>query len=261
VAEGKRMRIKVLGCSGATFPNHRPPGFLLDDRILFDAGSLTDVLHERAQMKIDHIFITHAHLDHILGLPFLADNVLNGSRRRNVRVSSIPPVIRALKKNLLNGSIWPDFTVIPHSERPVLSLNPLRIQTPVRVNGYRVTPYRVAHSVPAVGYLVEDKKDRRFFYTGDTGPTESTWRKIGKQQIHALIIEVSLPDSMGEMAIKTGHLTTRLFREELLKIRKMPERIYITHPKPQYFKTIQAELQRLRLDNLTLLRDGQTFSV
>jgi ribonuclease BN (tRNA processing enzyme) len=112
-----------------------------------------------------------------------------------------------------------------------------------------------------VGYLVEDKKDRRFFYTGDTGPTESTWRKIGKQQIHALIIEVSLPDSMGEMAIKTGHLTTRLFREELLKIREMPERIYITHPKPQYFKTIQAELQRLRLDNLTLLRDGQTIRV
>ena len=255
------MKIKVLGCSGATFPNHRPPGFLLDDRILFDAGSLADVLHERAQMKIEHIFIAHAHLDHILGLPFLADNVLNGSRGRNVRVSSIPSVMRALKKNLLNGSIWPDFTVIPHSGRPVLSLNPLRIQTPVRVNGYRVTPYRVSHSVPAVGYLVEDKKDRRVFYTGDTGPTESTWRKIGKQQIHALIIEISLPDSMGEMAIKTGHLTTRLFREELLKIREMPERIYITHPKPQYFKTIQAELQRLRLDNLTLLRDGQIIRV
>jgi ribonuclease BN (tRNA processing enzyme) len=255
------MKIKVLGCSGATFPNHRPPGFLLDDRILFDAGSLADVLHERAQMKIDHIFITHAHLDHILGIPFLADNVLNGSRGRNVRVSSIPPVIRALKKNLLNGSIWPDFTVIPHSGRPVLGLNPLRIQTPVRINGYRVTPYRVAHSVPAVGYLVEDKKGRRFFYTGDTGPTESTWRKIGPLKIHGLFIEVSLPNSMGEMALKTGHLTSRLLREELLRMREMPERIYVTHPKPQYFKTIKSELQRLHLSRLCMLRDGQTIRI
>jgi len=260
-AEEKGMKIKVLGCSGATFPNHHPPGFLLDDRILFDAGSLADVLHERAQMKIKHILITHAHLDHILGIPFLADNVLNGRTGHSVTVFSIPPVIRTLKRNLLNSAIWPDFTVLPHSGRPILSLNALRVQKPIRVDEYRVTPYRVNHSVPAVGYLVEDKKKRRFFYTGDTGPSESTWERIGQQQIHGLIIEVSLPNSMGEMALKTGHLTTRLFQNELSKIRKTPEQIYITHPKPQYFNTIRAELRRLRLDNLTLLRDGQTITV
>jgi ribonuclease BN (tRNA processing enzyme) len=259
--KGSRMKIKVLGCSGATFPNHHPPGFLLDDRILFDAGSLTDILYERAQMRIKHIFITHAHLDHILGIPFLADNVLNGKKGHSVKVFSIPPVIRSLKRNLLNSSIWPDFTVIPHSKRPVLSLNAVRVQTPIRINEYRITPYRVSHSVPAVGYLVEDKRNRRFFYTGDTGPTESTWRKIGQQQIHGLIIEVSLPNSMGEMAIKTGHLTTRLLGNELLKMRRMPERIYITHPKPQYFKTIQAELRRLCLPRLSILRDGQTIRI
>jgi ribonuclease BN (tRNA processing enzyme) len=255
------MKIKVLGCSGATFPDHHPPGFLLDERILFDAGSLTDVLNERAQMKIEHIFVTHAHLDHILGIPFLADNVLNGNRVHPVTVFSISPVIKTIKKNLLNSSIWPDFTVIPHSKGAVLNLNALRAHTSIRVNEYQITPYNVTHSVPAVGYLVEDNRNRRFFYTGDTGPSESTWRKIGQQHIHCLIIEVSLPNSMGDMAIKTGHLTTRLFRDELLKIKKMPERIYITHPKPQYFKTIKAELQRLHLSHLSILREGQTLQI
>ena len=259
--EESRMKLKVLGCSGATFPKHHPPGFLLDDRILFDAGSLTDVLHEEAQMKVRHIFITHAHLDHILGIPFLADNVLSGKKAHSVKVFGIPTVLKALRRNLLNSSIWPDFTVIPHSERPVLSLNALRIQTPVRVNGYRVTPYRVAHSVPAVGYLVEDNRNRRFFYTGDTGPTGPTWRRIGQRKIHGLIIEVSLPNSMGEMALKTGHLTPRLLREELLKMKEMPERIYVTHPKPQYFKTIKSELQGLHLSRLCMLRDGQTLRI
>ena len=109
--------------------------------------------------------------------------MLNGRWGHHVNVSGIPSVIRPLKRNLrnlLNSAIWPDFTVIPHSKRPVLSLNALRVHTPIRINEYRVTAYKVAHSVPAVGYLVEDKKNRGFFYTGDTGLTESTWRKIGK---------------------------------------------------------------------------------
>jgi len=65
----------------------------------------------------------------------------------------------------------------------------------------------------------------------------------------------------GKVNPKTGHLTTRLFRDELLKIRKMPERIYITHPKPQYFKTIRAELQRLHLSHLSVLREGKTIQI
>jgi ribonuclease BN (tRNA processing enzyme) len=255
------MKIKVLGCSGAMIPNHHPPGFLLDDRILFDAGSLADVLPERAQMKINHIFITHAHLDHILGIPFLADNVLNGRTGHSVTVFSIPPVIRTLKRNLLNSSIWPDFTVIPHPKRPVLSLNALAAHAPLRIDEYRVTPYRVSHSVPSVGYLVQDRRGRTFFYSGDTGPSESTWKKIGHQQIHGLIIEVSLPNSMEEMAIRTGHFTPRLLRDELLKLRQVPERIYITHTKPQYFKTIEAELHKLHLSHLEILRDSQTIRI
>lgn len=79
------MKIKVLGCSGAEFPGHNSPGFLLDDKILFDAGSVTNVLHEKEQLEIKNIFITHAHLDHIKGIPFLADNVLSSGKGETLR--------------------------------------------------------------------------------------------------------------------------------------------------------------------------------
>src|SRR4030067_2425107 len=72
----KHMKIKVLGCSGAELPGHRPPSFLLDGKILFDTGSLTDTLDIKGQLRIKHIFISHPHLDHILGIPFLADNLI-----------------------------------------------------------------------------------------------------------------------------------------------------------------------------------------
>ncbi len=255
------MRIKVLGCSGAEFPGHNPPGFLLDEEILFDAGSLTNVLDKNAQAKIKDIFITHAHLDHIRGISFLADNIIVAKRRQRVNIISIPSVIKTIKRNLLNDSLWPDFTMIPDYENAVLRYRELKSGKSMRINDYKITAYMVTHSVPAVGYLIEDAKNKRFFYTGDTGPTDSTWKKIGDKKIHCLIIEVSFPNSMRDMAILTGHLTPQLLKEELMKIKQMPEHIYITHPKPQHFKTIKKELERLKIKNLRLLKDGDIIRI
>jgi len=255
------MKIRVLGCSGAEFPGHNPPGFLLDDEILFDAGSLTNVLDGSGQQKIRNIFITHAHLDHIRGIPFLADNLLIKNKGCKVNIISIPQVIKTIRENLLNGQVWPDFTIIPGPGNGVLKFLAARDGCSMRINDFTVTPYKVNHSVPAVGYLVEDRDGKLFFYTGDTGPTDATWEKIGDRQIHCLIIEVSFPNRMKETALMTGHLTSRLLKEELSKVKHLPEKIYITHTKPQYFRTIRTELKNLGIRNLSLLRDGETIRI
>jgi cAMP phosphodiesterase len=255
------MKLKVLGCAGAEFPGSNLPSFLLNEEILFDAGSLTNVLDEAAQLKIKYIFITHAHLDHVRGIPFLADNIVVGKTGHKVTVMSIPPVIKVIKAHLLNSSVWPDFTVIPHPNNGILNLVKLKNGKPIRIHDYTITPYEVNHTVSAVGYLVEDKKGKRLFYTGDIGPSGKTWEKIGDKQIHSLIIDVSFPNSMGDIATRTGHLTPALLKEELLKMQHMPEYIYITHPKPQHFKTIKSELDRLRIKKLRLLRDGDTIRI
>lgn len=85
--------------------------------------------------------------------------------------------------------------------------------------------------------------------------------KIKKKEVHCLIIEVSFPNQLLEIAIKSGHLTPQLFEKELSKMKHIPERIYVTHLKPQYFKTIATELQRFRIKNLRLLRDGETIRI
>lgn len=255
------MKIKVLGCSGAEFPGHNPPGFLLDDTILFDAGSLTNVLNERAQLKIRHIFITHAHLDHIRDITFLADNLIAAQKHQKVSIASIPSVLETIKKNLLNDALWPDFTMIPTFETAVLGYREVHVNKQAHVGDYRITPIGVNHSVPAVGYLVENDNDESFFYTGDTGPTPSTWENLGKRQLDVLIIETSFPNRLAELARMTGHLTASLLRQEMLRMKQLPKRIYITHPKPQYQRTIEKELKKLGLKNLSLLRDGQTIKI
>ena len=255
------MIIKVLGCSGAEFPGHNPSSFLLDDRILFDAGSLTNILNENKQLKVEHIFITHAHLDHVTGIPFLAENIAFKNIRQRVQVIGIPPVIRVIKKNLLNGLIWPDFTAIPSSYDGILKLVELKVKHSIGIRDYTITPYTVNHSVQAAGYLVEDKKGKRFFYTGDTGPSDMTWKEIEGRQIHCLIIEVSFPNRMEEFAIRTGHLTPLLIKKEFEKIKPRPERIYVSHMKPQFFKTIRGEIERLGIPKLKLIEEGEIIKV
>lgn len=255
------MKIRVLGCSGAELSGHSLSSFLLGDDIVFDAGGLTNALGEHDQQRIRHILVTHAHLDHVKGIMFLADNLAVRPRGHAVQVMGIAPVMRAIKRHLFNGSVWPDFTAIPDPDHAVMNLVSLQAERSIRIHAYTITPFGVAHLVPAVGYLCEDSHARRFFYTGDTGPTDITWKRIGDQRIHALIIEVSFPERLREMALMTGHLTPRLLQQELLKLCHPPERIYITHLKSQYASIITAELERLRIDNLSLLKDGETITV
>jgi ribonuclease BN (tRNA processing enzyme) len=255
------MRIKVLGCSGAEFPGRKHSGFLLGDKILFDAGSLTKALDIRGQRRIESIFITHAHLDHVIGIPFLLDNIAFEKTSHKVNIISTRTVIRAIKKNILNNSIWPDFTAIPHRGNGVVGFIHLQPGQSMKTDGYTITPYQVHHSVPATGYLIEDEKGKKVFYTGDTGPTSSTWKQLKGKKIDCLIIEVSFPEKMEGLAVKTGHLTPRLLKKEIDKIAPPPRKIFVTHLKPQYFKTIQSEVRKLGIKNVKLLRDGEILQV
>jgi len=255
------MKIRVLGCSGAEFPGRKPSGFLLDDKILFDAGSLTKALDIRGQRRVEYIFITHAHLDHVIGIPFLLDNITVSNIWHRVNIIGIPPVLKAIKKNILNNSIWPDFTAIPDMDNGIVGFIDLKPGQPMKTDGYTVTPYKVRHSVPAAGYLIESEKGRKVFYTGDTGPTSSTWEKLKGKRIDSLIIEVSFPKKMEELAMKTGHLTPGLLKKELAKMDPLPEKIYVTHLKPQYFKTIKQELLGIGVKHLRILKDGETIRI
>ncbi len=262
------MKLRVLGSAGAEFPDFRPPAFLIDDALLLDAGTIGAVLTEEEQWRIRSIFITHAHLDHIRSIPALADNIIIKNLRHLVTVYAIEPVIDALRSHLLNGIIWPDFTLLPSPEDPVLRYEVITPGSPTTmgspeharrlVDGHTLTAIEVNHTVPAVGYCVE-KDGVRLVYTGDTGPTEEIWQVASGAD--AVIVEVSFPDSQEELALLTRHLCCSLLKKELAKMTTLPKRILITHPKPQYYEQIRGEVAALGIDNLELLRDGNVYQL
>lgn len=232
---------------------------MIDDKLLLDAGTIGSKLSVREQSAIKHILITHSHLDHIKGIPFLADNIIMTSGKQSVTLYGIRETLDSLRKNLLNDKIWPDFTKISASIEPVLKLRQITPGKTFRVGEYAIRAYRVNHTVPAVGYVVRDDKGTTLLYTGDTGPTDEIWKTRG--MLNAIIIEVSFPNAMEALARKTGHMTPAMLVAELAKMKTLPRRIFITHPKPQYIKQIRKEIARLGMQQIEILQDGKTYRV
>ncbi len=252
------MKLRVLGSAGAELPDFRPPAFLLDDQLLLDAGTIGSVLSEEEQWKIHSILITHSHLDHIRSIPALADNIIIKNLDHTVSIHSTVEVITALQNHLFNNIIWPDFTQIPTSQNPVISYKQVIPYQEYTVKEYRVTAIPVNHTVPTVGFRVVSG-GKSLVYTGDTGPTDAIWPYCSGAD--ALIVEVSFPDSMQDLAKLTKHLTATMLVKELSKISVLPKQIFITHPKPQYYDLIRKEVEGLAIAGVELLRDGSVFEI
>ena len=252
------MKLRVLGCSGAEFPGHNPSAFLIDDSLLLDAGTVGSVLSEDEQWRIRNILVTHSHLDPIRGIPLLADNIVVSGQTHTVEVIATGEVLSAIGTHLMNGIIWPDFTVIPNPDTPILRYREILPEDSFTIGEISVQSCPVNHTVPAVGYRITKGKSS-LLYTGDTGPTEKLWELAG--DLAALIVEVSFPSDMEEIALMTRHLTPALLGKELAKLSKLPPRILITHLKPQYHDRINAELAALEIPGIVLLSDGDVYDL
>jgi ribonuclease BN (tRNA processing enzyme) len=253
------MILRVLGSAGAEYLGYNTPAYLIDGKILLDGGTIGARLNESEQWKIKNIFITHSHLDHIKAIPFLADNIVIKNRRHGVTLFGLKATLRALSKNLLNDKLWPDFTKISAAIEPVIKLKNITAGRSFKVDSYSITAYKVNHTVPAVGYIIRDSKGRSLLYTGDTGPTKAIWNTPCK--INTVIVEVSFPNRMEALANKTGHLTARLLLKELAKLKDSPEKIFITHPKPQYIGQIRKEIRNIGSRNISLLEDNKVYDI
>ena len=247
------MKIKVLGCAGSESPGRKASAFLVDDVLLLDAGSVGAVLGQSAQEQISDLLLSHAHHDHVCGLPSLADNLVIAGRKEPLTISGGQATLAAVHEHLFNDVIWPDFSRLP-TPQPILRWQPIAPSSEFRVRDYLVTAFAVKHSVPAFAYRLQ-RDNVSLLYTGDMGPTPELWPAVGTPT--ALIVEVSFPNQLEELARKTGHLTAALLAKELALLPTLPAQIFVCHIKPFYEEQIRREIAMLGIPGLSLLHDGQ----
>lgn len=224
------MRLRVLGCSGGIGGNLRTTSFLLDQDILIDAGTGVSELSLTELTGIDHLFITHSHMDHICCLPLMLDSV-GWLRDRPLIVYATGATLEILKRHIFNWKIWPDFSQIPNSQQPIMRYQEIALGEVIDLNGRKITAVPANHTVPAVGYHLDSGRASLVF-SGDTFINDSLWAVVNRiQNLRYLIIETAFSNSDMDLAVLSKHLCPSLLAGELAKFNGDAE-VFITHLKP-----------------------------
>ena len=253
------MLVRIIGGHGGVSPGFRATSYLIDGKLLIDAGSVASGIQIAEQTLIDNILISHSHLDHITDLAFLADNCF-GQKGRPFEIHTVKEVRSTIMTHLLNDKIWPDFTKLPNEANPTLRFNDLEAEKEVQIGDYKVTPVAVNHPGPGHGFIIE-KKNSCIVFTQDTGPTDRIWELAKtKKNLKAIFTEVSFPNSLMQVAIDSQHHTPSTMEQE---IKKMPADvpIFLGHLKPNFQDQLFKEIDMLGSDRVSVLGSDDTSYV
>jgi len=224
------MKLEVLGCSGGIGGDRRTMALAVGQGILIDAGSGVGDLNLERMMAIEHVFLTHSHLDHVAFLPFLCDATLNLCQGP-LTVHALPETIAMLKKCLLNFILWPDYSVMPSPSNPFIVFDPVEVGRKMQIGSCGIIPLPAQHSVPAVGYQLDSGRTS-LVYSGDTTLCAAFWKKLEAiDNLTGLIIESTCLNSNAEGARISGHMIPDLLGFALRQFRRNIN-LYVVHMEP-----------------------------
>ncbi len=160
------VRVVFLGVGGwISEPSLGHTSILIEssrgERVLLDAGEGVYFMLKRFGYDIediDYVIITHAHGDHILGLPTLVQMRIH-SRLEKLCIITLNEAVEAVKTILR-------VTGYNNAENfvEIIELEPYR---ELYIEGYKITFIEAPHTIPAVSVKV-DVDGKCIVYSGDT---------------------------------------------------------------------------------------------
>lgn len=244
--------IKILGAYGGKATNMQLTSLQLSKEVVLDAGNILEGLGN-GMRNINHVFITHSHLDHINDIGFLIDATFDG-RTESLKIYGREKTLQDIHNHILNWDIWPDFTQINliNSSIKAVELIPIKLNEVIEVDGCKIKAIENNHTISSNGYVIE-KEGSAILFTSDTYCSDTIWDEVNNNtKISAVIIDVSFPSRMAQLAYDSKHLTPLLLEDELKKLKRDDISIHINHIKPSY----KVELVKEVIKADILLNDG-----
>jgi ribonuclease BN (tRNA processing enzyme) len=204
------MKLRILGCSGGIGGNARTTSMLLDEDVLIDAGTGVGDLSLSELKLIDHVFITHSHLDHIACIPLLMDSV-GSVRDKPLIIHATEETLEIIREHIFNWKIWPDFTRIPDERSPFMRYRAIKLGEVVALGERLITALPANHVVPAVGFQINSGKASLVF-SGDTTVNDALWEVVNRiDNLRYLIIETAFSNAEKNLAVLSKHLCRDLY--------------------------------------------------
>jgi ribonuclease BN (tRNA processing enzyme) len=254
------MKLEVLGCYGNVTPRCRTSAFLINDTVLLDAGTVTEVLSPERLRRISHVCLSHVHLDHVKGLCCLAEEF---SMYEDCRVTVLAdePILAELSQYVFNDVLWPDFTAIPDSTNPIVRLEVLTPLEPALVDGLSIRAIPVRHKVRTTGFSVTEA-DKVIMLTSDSGIAEQFWEIAqGESRLEFIVADVAFPDRLSALASVAGHMTLSVLLDQIDRYCLHHIPFYVAHMKSMFEEEIRREISNARRQNIRVLEQGSLLFV
>lgn len=204
--------------------------------------------------------MTHAHLDHIAGLPLFIDDCF-AKLRKPITVHATAQVVDVLESNIFNWEIYPRFSELENEFGKVLQYEIIQPQTIHAVEHLKIEAVEVNHKVPSVGFLVDDGQTK-FALTGDTAEVDAFWNRVNRERsLQALFIECAFPNEMETLARNSHHLTPHRLKIELEKLENNNLPIFVINIKPMYYDQVREQLLKLNISQMDIMQPGRIYEI
>ena len=193
------MKLILLGTTGYHPSDSRQTAcFMIPELgIVLDAGTAMYRVRDHLATPALDIFLTHAHLDHVIGVTYLFD-VVRDRQVERVTVHAAPDKLAAIEEHLLAEALFP--------VRPPCEFRPLTGDVAL-AGGGRLRSFPVEHPGGVLGFRL-DWPGHSLAYVTDTMAARDACYLESIRGVDLLLHECYFPDSMGELAALTGHSMT-----------------------------------------------------
>ena len=195
------MELHLLGTAGY-HPNedrHTACFMIPEAGVVLDAGTGFFRVRERIQTPELHIFLSHAHLDHCVGLSFYLD-VLHETGVQKVFIYGLAEKLEAVQSQLFSEHLFP---LPPHFEWVPIDSQQGALGTELPLGG-KMTWCPLKHPGGSLGYRLEWNNASLAYITDTTASKQANYVAF-IQNAGTLIHECNFPDGFEELAQKTGH--------------------------------------------------------
>lgn len=244
--------------NGSASARQHLPCFVINDSVALDAGSLAIAANDLQRSQIRDVILTHAHLDHIAGLPLFIDDLF-AVLEEPIRVHATREVVEILEKNIFNWEIYPRFSELCNQKCRTMKYQPFVAGQEFTVKNLRFTAVEVNHKVPTVGLIISDGATT-LAMSGDTARMDGFWNRVNEtEKTDAILIECAFPDDLSELAEISYHLTPSGLGREIAKLKRRACPIYVINLKPMYRELIVEQIERLQIKDLHILEVGKVY--